>query len=106
MDTSMEFYVGHPISLIENLEWGYAPPSYEIGRALVHYRNNVFLPIPSLMQTKFLYYEEITGRDVKIDEGTDWQLDTYTKVVLCDSEGNELQEYLFSTFNRMKVIKK
>lgn len=104
MNVDMSMYVNGPITILESLERSFEPPTYEISRALEHFRKNKKFPIPHLMSTKFLYYEGDVG-EVMTDEGPDMQTDEFTQVILCDRDGNKLQEYLFRTMsNRMQVV--
>lgn len=106
MDTEMRFFRdGQPMSLEEvNSEGGWRPPTYEISRALEHYRKHRKFPIPDLMKTKFLFYENDVG-EVMTDEGMDIQMDQFTEVILYDLDGKELQSYQFQGLKkRMKLI--
>lgn len=105
MNVEMQALVGEPLTLAESLDRGYDPPTYEIARAIMHYRKNKKFPIPLMMNTKFYYYEADVG-EVMTDEGPDMEVDSFTDVILCDRDGNELQKYEFrTTGDKMKVIK-
>ena len=99
----MPMLAGGPVSLEDN--HGFYPPAFEIGRALEHYRRSKRRPFPALLKTRFFYYEQEVG-EVMTDEGVDIQDDSFTDVILCDSEGKELQKYQFQSLSkRMRVIK-
>lgn len=100
----MAEYYGKP-AVVEEIECGYYPPTYEIARAIEHYRKHKKFPIPSLLKTKFYYWQEDIG-EVDTDEGKDIEMDSFTGVILCDSKGKELQKYKFrGDLGKMQVLK-
>ena len=100
MDTMMNFHLKGAVKIQEGIDNGYEPPTYEIAKALEHYRKNIKFPMPYLMNTRFLYYEGETGKET---EDGDSLNDTFTEVVLYDREGKKLKTYTFSTYSRMVV---
>ncbi|SEW15159.1 hypothetical protein SAMN04488122_0849 [Chitinophaga arvensicola] len=73
---------------------GYDSPVFEIGKTLEHYRRSYRKPFPSLLHTKFLYYESYTGKKINTDDGVGGEIVEYVWVILYDRLGQELEPYL------------